>query len=64
MLGDRGIIEAVEHPLEVIAALPESKCNAYDIVGLAARGIAGPGLRIHRAKACEQFAGKNSTTPS
>ncbi|GAC1375575.1 MAG: hypothetical protein NVSMB43_15120 [Pseudarthrobacter sp.] len=61
-IGDRGIIEAVEHPLEALSDLrddlPESKRSAYHIVCLADRGITGPRLRTCGSKACEQFTGK------
>jgi hypothetical protein len=58
-IGDRGLIEADQHPLETLAglrdALPEAKRNPMHIVGLADRGITAPVLKKYGAKACEQF---------
>lgn len=60
-IGDRGLIEADQHSLAVLAdlrdALPESKRTAAHIVGLADRGITGPRLRTYGSKACETFTG-------
>ncbi|WP_422758905.1 hypothetical protein [Paenarthrobacter sp. C1] len=62
-IGDRGLIEADQYPLEDLVdlrdALPEGKRTAAHIVALAQRGITGPRLRTYGSKACETFAGKD-----
>lgn len=61
-IGDRGLIEADGHSLEVIAdlrsALPDSKRAVSHVVGLADKGITGNHLRTYGSKACERFTAK------
>lgn len=60
-IGDRGLIEADTHPLEVLAELrnnlADSRRGVRHIVGLADKGITGTHLKKYGANACAKFTG-------
>jgi hypothetical protein len=61
-VSDRGIIEATEHPLPVLAgildALPERARNALNVVTYADKGITAHHLNRYGARACTRFDAK------
>ncbi len=65
-ISDRGIVEATEHPLPVLAGilheLPESARNTLNVVTYANKGITGDHLKRFGARACTKFDGKDLLT--
>lgn len=63
---DRGIVEATEHPLPVLAGilqeLPESARNTLNVVTYANKGITAEHLKRFGTRACTKFDGKDLLT--
>lgn len=61
-VSDRGLVEATDHPLPVLAgirdALPERARNTLNIVTYADKGITAAHLKRYGARACTKFDAK------